>query len=144
MYTDEILLAEDDLMDAQFFKRALSKLDTPPSLQWCKNGTEAYQRIFDLRQQDILPRLAILDIKMPGMSGIELLEKIKSNPKTKDLPVIILSGSDEPRDIASAYDHGANGYLVKPNKFQELKELVAAIHQFWIKTNRPRPLNATA
>ena len=85
------------------------------------------------------PRLAILDIKMPGMNGLELLAKIKSNDRTKDLPVIIMSSSDEPQDISCAYDCGANGYLVKPNRFQDLRELVGSIACFWIKTNRLRP-----
>lgn len=139
MYTDEILLAEDDATDAEFFRRALGRIDTPPLLTWCKNGLEAFE---DLQRRSVtaqLPRLAVLDIKMPGMSGLELLAKIKTNARTRDLPVIMMSSSDEPQDISRAYDSGANGYLVKPNRFQDLRELVSSIDYFWIKTNRLRP-----
>jgi len=144
MYTNEILLAEDDATDAEFFRRALNKLDTPPTLTWCKNGLEALEGLQRREKNDQYPRLAILDIKMPGMSGLELLAKIKSNDRTKDLPVIMMSSSDEPQDISRAYDYGANGYLVKPNRFQDLRELVGSISCFWIKTNRLRPGNEQA
>ena len=140
MYSNEILLAEDDTTDAEFFQRALNRLESPPVLVWCKTGTEAYADLTTRGEQDALPRLAILDIKMPGMNGLELLQKIKADERTKDLPVIIMSSSDEPQDISRAYDHGANGYLVKPNRFQDLRELVGSINYFWIKTNRLRPI----
>ncbi|MCP9236746.1 response regulator [Lewinella sp. JB7] len=141
MYANKILLAEDDTTDAEFFQRALSRLDSPPELVWCKSGTEAYLGLTGQDDASALPRLAILDIKMPGMNGLELLEKIKSDERTKNLPVIIMSSSDEPQDIARAYDCGANGYLVKPNRFQDLRDLVGSIHTFWIKTNRLKPLH---
>ena len=137
MYANQILLAEDDSTDADFFQRALSRLDSPPDLHWCKNGKDAYDV---LSRDGQLPRLAIVDIKMPGMNGLELLKKIKTNKRLRNLPVIMMSSSDEPKDIAEAYDHGANGYLVKPSRFQELRELVGSINYFWIKTNRLRPL----
>ena len=144
MYNNQILLAEDDSTDADFFQRALNRLDSPPELVWCRNGTEAYEGLRRTSQSDTvsLPRLAILDIKMPGMNGLELLQKIKSDERMKSIPVIIMSSSDEPQDIAAAYDSGANGYLVKPSRFQELRELVGSINYFWIKTNRLRPLVA--
>ena len=139
MYANQILLAEDDSTDAEFFQRALRRLDAPPELVWCKNGLEALRDLTDVDNPKPLPRLAILDIKMPGMSGLEVLEKLKGNERTKNLPIIIMSSSDEPQDIAKAYDCGANGYLVKPNRFQDLRELVGSINSFWIKTNRLRP-----
>ena len=139
MYSNQILLAEDDSTDAEFFQRALTRLDSPPELVWCKNGREALDGLVRYSEEACLPRLAILDIKMPGMSGLELLEKLKSDSRTKDIPVIIMSSSDEPQDIARAYDGGANGYLVKPSRFQDLRELVGSINYFWIKTNRLRP-----
>lgn len=139
MYANQILLAEDDPTDADFFRRALNRLDSPPDLVWLKSGTEAMKKLLDGDRAGDLPRLAILDIKMPGMNGLELLRELKSAARTKNLPVIIMSSSDEPQDIAEAYDSGANGYLVKPNRFQDLRELVGSIHHFWIKTNRLRP-----
>lgn len=144
MYANEILLAEDNSTDADFFRRALGGLESPPSLFWCKNGTEAYENLHRRCDHDKLPRLAILDIKMPGMSGLELLEKFKTEEHTKNLPVIIMSSSDEPQDISRAYECGAKGYLVKPNRFQDLRELVSSINYFWMKTNRLRPLNNVA
>ena len=142
MYNNQILLAEDDITDADFFKRALNRLDTPPELVWCRSGSEAYEGLQRSSKSDVasLPRLAVLDIKMPGMNGLELLEKIKTDERLKSIPVIMMSSSDEPQDIARAYDSGANGYLVKPNRFQDLRELVGSINYFWIRTNRLRPL----
>ena len=139
MYSNRILLAEDDPTDADFFQRALNRLDTPPDLVWCRTGSQAFTDLVECTTKQQLPRVAVVDIKMPGMSGLELLEKIKSNDEIKHLPVIIMSSSDEPSDIARAYDNGANGYLVKPNKFRDLRELVTSIDYFWIKTNRLRP-----
>ena len=140
MYANQILLAEDDTTDAEFFRRALGRLEAPPELVWFKNGQEVIEGLINGSDVHSLPRLAILDIKMPGMSGLEVLEKLKRNPRTRDLPIIIMSSSDEPQDIARAYECGANGYLVKPNRFQELRELVGSIDSFWIKTNRLRPI----
>ena len=140
MYANQILLAEDDSTDAEFFRRALGRLEAPPELVWFKNGQEVLEGLTNESESAALPRLAILDIKMPGMSGLEVLEKLKLNPRTRDLPIIIMSSSDEPQDIAKAYEYGANGYLVKPNRFQELRELVGSIDSFWIKTNRLRPI----
>lgn len=139
MYSNSILLAEDDPTDAEFFQRALDRLDAPPSLVWFQSGSKAFTELVEGSGIHTLPRVAVVDIKMPGMSGLELLEKIKSNDELKGLPVIIMSSSDEPSDIAQAYDHGANGYLVKPNKFRDLRDLVTSIDYFWIKTNRLRP-----
>lgn len=139
MYANEIILAEDDPTDATFFKRALNRLDDPPRLAWYQSGTEVLAALRERQQKDELPRLAILDIKMPGMNGIELLHAIKANPEFAHLPVLIMSSSDEKRDIKSAYAAGANGYLVKPNRFQDLRQLVRSIHQFWLRTNRLRP-----
>ena len=139
MYANQILLAEDDTTDAEFFRRALGRLEAPPELVWFKNGQEVLEGLISDSDSPSLPRLAILDIKMPGMSGLELLDKLKRNPRTRDLPIIIMSSSDEPQDIAKAYEYGANGYLVKPNRFQDLRELVGSIDSFWIKTNRLRP-----
>ncbi|WP_116106127.1 response regulator [Lewinella sp. IMCC34191] len=140
MYANQILLAEDDSTDAEFFQRALQRLDSPPELIWCKNGLDALEGLLNASASSPLPRLAILDIKMPGMSGLEVLEKLKANERTRNLPIIIMSSSDEPQDIAQAYDFGANSYLVKPNRFQDLRELVGSINSFWIKTNRLRPM----
>ena len=140
MYANEIILAEDEPNDASFFKRALNRLDDPPRLVWCKNGNEVLTALRERQERDELPRLTILDIKMPGMSGIELLRQIKSDKQLAHLPVLIMSSSDEKRDISNAYAAGANGYLVKPNRFQDLRQLVRSIHHFWLKTNRLRPL----
>lgn len=135
MYDNTIFLAEDDPTDARFFQRALNNLDSPPDLIWRQTGQEAYETLMHGRPGH-LPRLAILDIKMPGMNGLELLRELKANDRTSKLPVIIMSSSDAPSDISRAYAEGANGYLVKPTRFRDLKELVSSIDYFWIKTNR--------
>lgn len=134
-----ILLVEDDQNDADFFRRAVRKLDAPPSVVWCRNGQDALSQLRACTGREELPRVAILDIKMPGMNGLELLTELRKDEDTKNIPVIMMSSSDEPRDIRRAYREGANSYVVKPNRFQDLSQLVRSIDTFWVHANRLRP-----
>lgn len=132
-YTNiEILFAEDSEDDAMLTMRALKKSGLDNKLHHVKDGAEAldfmYCRgVYASRNIQEHPKLILLDLKMPKVSGIEVLEKIKSDPNIKSIPVVILTSSQEDPDIKKCYDLGANSYIVKPvdsdKFFQSIKEL---------------------
>lgn len=132
-YNDiEILFAEDSEDDAILTMRALKKSGLDNKLHHVKDGAEAldfmYCRgVYASRNIKEHPKLILLDLKMPKVSGMEVLEKIKSDPNIKSIPVVILTSSQEDPDIKKCYDLGANSYIVKPvdsdKFFQSIKEL---------------------
>jgi two-component system response regulator len=128
----EILFVEDSVDDAMLTIRALSKSGFTNKLQHVKDGTEALdflycKGVYAERNKQFLPRLILLDLKMPKVSGMQVLEKVKSDPNLKSIPVVILTSSNEDPDIAKCYALGANSYIVKPvesnNFFNAIKEL---------------------
>src|SRR5205085_1934196 len=120
----EVLLVEDNMVDAEITIRALKKYNMANNLVHVKNGKEAIDFIFATgqfdRTRDIShpPKVVLLDIQMPKMNGIEVLEKIKTDPRTRTLPVVILTSSKEHPDIQKCYNLGANSYIVKPVNFE--------------------------
>ncbi len=142
-YNDiEILFAEDSTDDALLTIRALKKSGLTNKIQHVKDGVEALDFIYCRgdyisRNIDQHPKLILLDLKMPKVSGIEVLEKIKSDPKTNSIPVVVLTSSKEDPDIKKCYALGVNSYIVKPvesdNFFQVLKEL----GYYWMIHNQP-------
>ncbi len=142
-YNDiEILFAEDSTDDAMLTVRALKKSGLTNKIQHVKDGAEALEFIYckgaytsrNIKQH---PKLILLDLKMPKLSGMEVLEKIKSDPHLRSIPIVILTSSKEDPDISKCYALGANSYIVKPveseNFFQALKELGF----YWLIHNQP-------
>ena len=82
------------------------------------------------------PRLVVLDLKLPKLSGHEVLQRLKVNPHTRSIPVVILSSSQEKRDIAESYQLGANSYLVKPMDFDEFPDLIGTLARYWLRYNQ--------
>ncbi len=132
----EILLVEDSLDDAGLAIRALKKHNMANNLLHLKDGEEALNFIFS-ENFTSLPKLILLDIKMPKISGIEVLQKIKSDPKRKKIPVVILTSSKEERDIVESYNLGVNAYIVKPVDFDKFMHAVSEIGLFWLVMNQP-------
>jgi CheY-like chemotaxis protein len=131
-----VLLVEDDLNDIFLVKRAfkLARLETP--LQVVTDGEEALQYLYgqgryEDRDAHPLPRLVVMDIKMPRKSGFEVLEAIKSDGPLRRIPVIIVSSSNRVHDINRAYELGANAYMVKPVNFRAVEHLFESITHYW-------------
>jgi len=141
--TVDILLVEDNPNDAELSIREIKKNNLANNLYHIKDGAEAMDFIFAEGQysgnRDIgsPPKLIIMDIKMPKVNGIEVLERLKSDDRTKSTPVIILSSSRENPDIAKCYALGANSYIVKPLNFEGFSEAIRSLSFYWLILNEP-------
>ncbi len=131
--TADILLIEDNPGDVLLIKEAFRTAQFKYNLHIAKDGDEALKM---LGQQGIFdnfpkPDLILLDLNLPKVDGREVLEKLKSDMTLKDIPVIVLSGSDAEADITTSYDLHANSYVIKPDNFDDLKEIIVSIENFW-------------
>lgn len=131
----EILLVEDSLEDAELIVRTLKKHNLANHLLHVQDGEEALQ--FLMNENDVMPRLILLDLKMPKVDGIEVLKALKSHPEKRLIPVVVLTSSREERDIVESYRLGVNAYIVKPVDFEKFVRAVADIGLFWLILNQP-------
>jgi CheY-like chemotaxis protein len=131
-----VLLVEDDENDALLLQRALKKSGITNPVKWLRDGMEAVQYLegegdyFD-RKQCLFPKVIILDLKMPRMSGMELLRYLQDHPKVKVIPTIVLSSSRLAQDIEAAYSLGAQTYFVKPTDSEVLVKLLRSCVDYW-------------
>ncbi|GAC1302000.1 MAG: response regulator [Mucilaginibacter sp.] len=133
----EILFAEDSMDDATLTIRALTKSGFKSRLLHVKDGAEALDFFYCTgeyasRNRKENPKLILLDLKMPKMSGIQVLEKLKSDPDFKSIPVVILTSSKEDPDIEKCYDLGANSYIVKPVDSSNFFQAIERIGMYWM------------
>jgi CheY-like chemotaxis protein len=140
-----ILLVEDNPSDIELTKRALTKANVANELVVVEDGQEALDYLFGTGKyvgRDVLPSLALvlLDLKLPKVAGLEVLKRIRANERTKRLPVVILTSSQEERDIAMGYDLGANSYIRKPIDFFQFAEAIKTLGLYWLVLNEPPPL----
>ena len=140
----EILMAEDSANDAELTMRALQKGKLANKVMWVKDGQEALDYLFRqgeyAQRDDTTPRLVFLDLKMPRVGGIEVLKAIKADDRTKRIPVVIMTSSQEERDLAESYDLGVNSYVVKPVDFNALADVAGQAGYYWLAINRtPSP-----
>ncbi|TRX20624.1 response regulator [Flavobacterium franklandianum] len=138
----EILLIEDNKNDAELTIRALKKNNLANKLVHLKDGAEAIDFIFaegnySGRKVENIPKVILLDLKMPKVNGIEVLKKIKADERTKKIPVVILTSSKEDPDIQECYRLGVNSYVVKPVQFEEFVKSVSELGLYWIISNQP-------
>jgi CheY-like chemotaxis protein len=132
--SDPVLIAEDNEDDVFLLERSLRKAGIKNPITFVTNGVEA----IDYLENDSshkMPRIVLLDVKMPLKNGFDVLASMRQNPVLKRLPVIMFSTSAEERDVNLAYDLGANSYVVKPREIERLDELVKKIHEYWIDIN---------
>jgi two-component system, response regulator len=137
----EILMAEDNPEDAEMTLRALRRNNLANQLHWVKDGEEALEYLFCSgryagRNPARPPKLVLLDIKMPKVDGIDVLKRLKADPATRGIPVVVMTSSNEERDVIDAYRLGVNSYIVKPVQFEAFAETVAKIGLYWVLTNR--------
>ncbi len=130
-----ILLVEDNADDEQLTLRAMRQSDIPNIIRVARDGAEALDKLFGVGQ-DYLPDLVLLDLKLPKVNGLEVLQKIRANENTKTLPVVILTSSDEERDIVESYELGANSYIRKPVDFDQFIDAVRQLGLYWLSMNR--------
>jgi two-component system response regulator len=139
----QIILVEDNLDDAALVIRALKKNNLYNNLVHLKDGVEALDFIFgegnaqDKGMQHGVPKVILLDLKMPKINGIEVLQKVKSDPRTKSIPVVVLTSSAEDPDVKRCYELGANSYIVKPVEFENFSKAVYDLGLYWLLLNQP-------
>jgi CheY-like chemotaxis protein len=138
----EILLVEDNPNDAELITRSLKKHHLANKIVLLKDGAEALEFLFAqggsaLNSGSRDPRVVLLDIKLPKIDGIEVLRRMKSDERTKEIPVVILTSSNEERDIKEAYTLGVNSFVTKPIKFDEFAKVVAELGMYWLMVNVP-------
>ena len=138
----EILLVEDNQDDADLAMIALRKKNLSNKLIHLKDGVEALDFIYGTgayegRRTDFVPKVILLDLKMPRVNGLEVLQRIKSDPLTAMIPVVVLTSSSEDPDVKTAYKLGANSYLVKPVDFDNFSQMIIDLGMYWVVLNRP-------
>lgn len=137
----EILLVEDNPTDVELTLRALRKHNLANNVHVVTDGAEALDYIFATgsykdRKTDKKPKVVLLDLKLPKVNGLEVLRKIKSHERTKDIPVVVLTSSKEEQDQIESYRLGVNSYIVKPVDFNQFAEVVAKLGFYWMLLNK--------
>jgi two-component system response regulator len=138
----EVLLVEDSQYDAELILRAFRREGLANDLIWLKDGVAALEYLFGPDGNAAAPsggpaKLVLLDLKLPKVDGQEVLQRIKSDPRTRAIPVVMLTSSREESDILRSYDAGVNSYVVKPVDFDKFTEAVRQLGLYWLKSNQP-------
>lgn len=137
----EILLVEDNQADAELMTRALKKGRFDNKLFWVRDGVEALDFVrcsgaYCERDPRQMPRLVLLDLKMPRLDGLDVLRELKADDATRGIPIVIMTSSNQSRDLIECYRLGVNGYVTKPIQFGGLMEAVAGIGTYWLLVNQ--------
>lgn len=144
----EILLVEDSPNDVELTLHALRDERLANTVQVARDGEEALDFVFRRGQyagrSSSHPRVVLLDVKLPKVDGLQVLKEMKSDPRTKAIPVVILTSSGEEQDLVSGYKLGANAYIQKPVDFDQFRETVKTLGLFWLVVNQPPPAAALA
>lgn len=144
----EILLVEDNPDDAMLTMRALEKRHLANRVFHVKDGEEALQFLFSRgeyegRVNQLNPKVVFLDLKLPKISGLEVLAEMKKHDVTKQIPVVVLTSSKEEKDIVDAYGLGVNSFIVKPVNFDNFMDAVAELGLYWVLLNEPPVMKIT-
>jgi CheY-like chemotaxis protein len=143
-----ILLVEDNPTDVLLIRRALDKAKLANPLQIVSDGDAAVQYLsgdgrFTDRRVHPLPVLVLLDLKLPRRSGIEVLQWLRTQERLRRIPVVVLTSSQQDRDVNAAYDSGANSYLVKPVEFDGLLRMLQTVNMYWLVLNEKPDFDRT-
>lgn len=139
MEPKRILLVEDNPSDVDLTRRAFEKAHIVNPLVVVEDGQEALDYLFGEGARDSLPALTLLDLKLPRISGLEVLQRIRGNPHTRRMPVVILTSSREESDLAASYDLGVNSYVRKPVDFEQFREAIGQLGLYWLVLNEVPP-----
>jgi CheY-like chemotaxis protein len=143
----EILLVEDNDADAELTERALKGKHLSNRLRRARDGQEALDFLFAVgrfagRRVEDAPKLVLLDLKLPKVDGLEVLRRLKSDARTKEIPIVVMTSSREDQDLIRSYGLGVNGYVVKPVEFESFSKTVAVLGFYWLLLNQ-LPLQRT-
>lgn len=137
----EILLVEDNPNDVELTLHALKKHKLANDIEVARDGVEALDLLFGEGQHSgegiVRPRVILLDLKLPLVDGIEVLKRVRGDTRTNTLPIVVLTSSQEERDLVEAYNLGVNSYIVKPLDFAQFTEAVREIGMYWLLMNQP-------
>jgi two-component system response regulator len=133
----DILLVEDDPDDLELALRALEREGIAQRVRVARDGAEALEVVGELT--DALPKVVLLDLKLPKVNGLEVLRRLKEDPKTKAIPVVVLTSSKEDRDVVESYSLGVNSFIRKPVTFEQFADSVAQLGLYWLFLNQPPP-----
>ena len=141
----EILLVEDNPDDAALALRALRTANLTNQIQVVRDGAEALDFIFcegvhSQRNAEDAPKVILLDLKLPKVDGLDVLRRLKSDPRTKSIPTVILTSSKEQNDVVESYNLGVNSYIVKPVNFETFVTAVQRLGMYWLLLNQPPKL----
>ncbi len=135
-----LLIVDNSSDDVELFRLGLADLGLANPIDVCRDGVEALDYLLRRGEHDgrtgPLPRVVLMDMKMPRMDGVEVLTQIRREPLLRCLPVVIMTSSPHDRDVAAAYAAGANGFVIKPVEFEQLQESARAIGRYWGQINR--------
>ncbi|MES2356695.1 MAG: response regulator [Pseudomonadota bacterium] len=141
----ELLLVEDNPDDLELGLRALRKSNFANTIHVARDGEEALEFIFCegpyiTRKIEDGPKVILLDLKIPKINGLEVLKRIKDDPRTKTIPIVVLTSSKEQNDVIESYRLGANSYIVKPVNFERFTEAMTQLGLYWLLLNQPPTL----
>lgn len=138
----EILIVEDTPEDLELALRALRKANLSNSIKVARDGAEAVEFIFGEgphlgRKVENGPKVILLDLKLPKIDGMEVLRRLKADPRTRAIPVVVLTSSKEQKDVVESYQLGVNSYIVKPVNFERFAAAVQELGMYWLLLNQP-------
>lgn len=140
----EILLVEDNPNDVELTLHAFQRYNLANRIQVARDGVEALEFIFGAGgggedPPSGLPKVVLLDLKLPKINGLEVLQRLKSDPRTRVIPIVILTSSREERDVVESYQLGVNSYIVKPVDFDQFISAMRTLGMYWLLLNQPPP-----
>ena len=137
----DILLVEDNATDAELCMDALKKCNLANNIVWVKDGAAALALLLgngdDRALKPPTPKVVLLDLRLPKVNGLEVLRRVRENEQTRKLPVVVMTSSNEDRDVNAAYELGVNSFINKPIEFEEFAEVTAKLGLYWLVVNRP-------
>ncbi|WP_425390691.1 response regulator [Ekhidna sp.] len=137
----QLLLVEDSMDDADLAMRAIKNANVINDIVWLKDGEEAIHYLkgegkYEGRDTSIKPRVILLDLKLPKIGGVQVLEKIKKDDNLKNIPVVVMTSSKENVDLKRCYELGVNSYVVKPISFSKFSKVIKDISLYWVLVNK--------